>query len=139
MPDADLKKRLELFQELFVEARLSIEECKDAAGTKYFDEEAEAATEAVAEAVAAFSAILNDVHDQDQKNRVLRGNGLKIEQLKGELDMAIKGGHDHWFICAGQFASSPGKRHFNSDVVSDLPVNSCLCYVVHDCALHFSL
>ena len=95
MADADLNKRLEQFQELFVEARLSIEECQDAAGTKYFDEEAEAATDAVADAVAAFTAILNDIRDPDQKNRVLRGNGLKIEQLKGELDMALKGGHDH--------------------------------------------
>jgi hypothetical protein len=95
MPDSDLNKRLEQFQELFVEARLTIEDCNDAAGTKYFNEEAEAATEAVKEAVTAFSNILNDIEDEDQKNRVLRGNGLKVEQLKGELEMAVKGGHDH--------------------------------------------
>ncbi|CAB9518719.1 expressed unknown protein [Seminavis robusta] len=95
MPDKELKNRLEDFQELFVEARLCIEDCNDSAGTKYFDEEAEAATEAVEEAVAAFKALISDIEDEDQKNRILRGNGLKVEQLKGELEMAIKGGGDH--------------------------------------------
>lgn len=95
MADNDLKKRLDAFQDLFVEARLSIEDCTDSAGTKYFDEEAEAAQEAVDEAVGAFKTLIADIDDDDQKNSVLRGNGLKVEQLKGELQMALHGGHDH--------------------------------------------
>ena len=95
MADNDLKKRLDAFQDLFVEARLSIEDCTDSAGTKYFDEEAEAAQEAVDEAVEAFKTLIADIDDDDQKNSVLRGNGLKVEQLKGELQMALHGGHDH--------------------------------------------
>jgi hypothetical protein len=95
MPEQELNKRLGAFQDLFVEARLSIEDCADAADTTYFDEEAEAAKEAVDAAVAEFNGILKDLdeHDLDQKNRVLRGNGLKVEQLKGELQMAMNGGH----------------------------------------------
>jgi hypothetical protein len=93
MPDDQLNKRLDTFQELFVEARMCIEDAVDAAETTYFDEDAEAATEAVAAAVDEFNKILNDIEDADQKNRVLRSNGLKVEQLKGELQMAIKGGH----------------------------------------------
>lgn len=95
MADKDLNKRLDVFQDLFVEARLSIEDCNDAAETTYFDEEADAAKEAVDEAVQSFQALINDLDDADQKNRVLRGNGLKVEQLKGELQMALNGGHHH--------------------------------------------
>jgi hypothetical protein len=93
MPDDQLRKRVDTFQELFVEARMCIEDVVDAAETTYFDEDAEAAKEAVAAAVDEFNSILNDIEDVDQKNSVLRSNGLKVEQLKGELEMAIKGGH----------------------------------------------
>lgn len=95
MSDKDLNKRLDAFQELFVEARLSIEDCNDAAHTKYFDEEAETAKEAVEEAVKEFQTLIGDLDDEDQKTRVLRGNGLKVEQLKGELEMALNDGHHH--------------------------------------------
>lgn len=95
MSDKDLNKRLDAFQELFVEARLTIEDCNDAANTKYFDEEADTAKEAVEEAVKEFQTLIGDLDDEDQKTRVLRGNGLKVEQLKGELEMALNGGHHH--------------------------------------------
>jgi hypothetical protein len=94
MPDDQLNKRLDTFQELFVEARMCIEDAVDSAETTYFDEDAEAATESVEAAVDEFNKILNDIEDADQKNRVMRSNGLKVEQLKGELQMAIKGGHE---------------------------------------------
>mmetsp|Transcript_8602 Transcript_8602/g.19335 ORF Transcript_8602/g.19335 Transcript_8602/m.19335 type:complete len:159 (-) Transcript_8602:308-784(-) len=93
MADSELNKRLGTFQDLFVEARLCIDDVVDSAETTYFDEDAEAATEAVKLAVDEFEAIIKDVEDVDQKNRILRGNGLKVEQLKGELKMAIQGGH----------------------------------------------
>jgi len=93
MPDDELKNRLDAFQELFVEARMSIEDCSESAETTYFDEDAEAAREAVDEAVQAFERIIADIPDADQKNRVLRSNGLKVEQLKGELEMALNKGH----------------------------------------------
>ena len=91
MPEDELRDRLDAFQELFVEARLSIEDCTESA---YFDEDVEAAREAVDAAVQTFEQIIADIPDPDQKNRVLRSNGLKVEQLKGELEMAInKGNH----------------------------------------------
>jgi hypothetical protein len=93
MPDDELNKRVQAFQDLFVEARLCLEDVADSAETTYFDEDAEAATEAVAAAVDEFNGIITDIEDVDQKNRVLRSNGLKVEQLKGELEMALKGGH----------------------------------------------
>jgi hypothetical protein len=93
MPDDLLNKRLDAFQELFVEARYCIEDVIDSAETTYFDDDAKAAQEAVDVAVKEFTTLLNDIEDPDQKNLVLRGNGLKVEQLKGELEMAIKGDH----------------------------------------------
>jgi hypothetical protein len=93
MPEDELNKRVQTFQDLFVEARMCLEDVTDSAETTYFDEDAEAATEAVNAAVDEFNSIINEIEDADQKNRVLRTNGLKVEQLKGELEMAIKGGH----------------------------------------------
>jgi hypothetical protein len=93
MPEDELNKRLLAFTDLFVEARMCLEDVADSAETTYFDEDADAAMEAVAAAVDEFNSIINDIGDADQKNRVLRSNGLKVEQLKGELEMAIKGGH----------------------------------------------
>lgn len=95
LSESDIKKRLDDFQDLFVEARLCIEDVVESEGTKYFDEDAEAAQEAVAVAVQAFQNLIDDIESPDEKNRVLRGNGLKVEQLKGELALALEGGHDH--------------------------------------------
>jgi hypothetical protein len=93
MPEDELNKRVQTFQDLFVEARMCLEDVTDSAETTYFDEDAEAAMEAVKAAVDEFDNILNDIKDADQKTRLMRSNGLKVEQLKGELEMAIKGGH----------------------------------------------
>jgi len=93
MPEDEIKQRLEEFQEFFVEARYCIEDCTDAADSTYFDEEAQSAQEAVDKAVASFESLINDIQDVDQKNGILRSNGLKVEQLKGELQMALNGGH----------------------------------------------
>ena len=93
MPEDEIKQRLEEFQELFIEARYCIEDCTDAADSTYFDEEAQSAQEAVDKAVASFDSLINDIQDVDQKNGILRSNGLKVEQLKGELQMALNGGH----------------------------------------------
>ena len=93
MPEDEIKKRLDEFQELFVEARYCIEDATDAADSTYFDEEAQTAKEAVDKAVETFDSLINDIQDTDQKNGILRSNGLKVEQLKGELQMALSGGH----------------------------------------------
>jgi hypothetical protein len=45
--------------------------------------------------VKVFQTLIGDLDDEGQKTRVLRGNGLKVEQLKGELEMALNGGHHH--------------------------------------------
>ena len=93
MAEDELNKRLDKFQDLFVEARDSIEDVVDSAGSTYFDDDAKMAEQSVDLAVQEFQKLLDDLKDADQKNRILRSNGLKVEQLKGELEMALKGGH----------------------------------------------
>lgn len=97
MKEEDLKKKLDEFQDLFTEARLCIEDAEDAMETTYFDEEAETAKEAVSVACAAYTEIIEELlggdGDQDRANLVRRSNGLKVEQLKGELELTLTGGH----------------------------------------------
>ena len=93
MDAEELRGKLDNFQDLFVEARLCIEDARDSADTTYFDEEAEVAKDAVDGAMSAFNELVDELHDLDQKNSVLRSNGLKAEQLKGELQLVLTGGH----------------------------------------------
>jgi hypothetical protein len=95
MPEEELKQGLREFQDLFEEARYALEDATDSVGTTYFEEDSAVATEAVSAAVERFTTLIDAIPNMDQKNSILRGNGLKVEQLKGELEMALKGGHDH--------------------------------------------
>ena len=87
-----MRQRLQVFQDLFVEARLCIEDCEDSADSTYFDDDAEAAQTAVDEAVNNFEELLEEL-DDERRGSVRRGNGLKVEQLKGELQLVLDGGH----------------------------------------------
>ena len=93
LSDDDLRSRLNDFQDLFVEARLCIEDAQDSVETTYYDEDADAAKEAVEEAVKCFEDLIADITDLEQKNSVLRSNGLKVEQLKGELQLMLHADH----------------------------------------------
>ena len=92
LSEKEMRDRLNDFQDLFVEARLCIEDAVDAHDTTYFDEDAEEAKRAVDEALENFSALLEDCSDE-QRGEVQRGNGLKVEQLKEELKMALHADH----------------------------------------------
>ncbi|VEU35397.1 unnamed protein product [Pseudo-nitzschia multistriata] len=87
--------RLNEFQDLFVEARLCIDDAKDSVGTVYFEEDSEEAREAVEAAIECFETLVGEISDADEKNRVLRSNGLKVEQLRGELEMTLGEHDDH--------------------------------------------
>mmetsp|Transcript_15522 Transcript_15522/g.32141 ORF Transcript_15522/g.32141 Transcript_15522/m.32141 type:complete len:181 (+) Transcript_15522:70-612(+) len=90
-----IQVRLNEFQDLFVEARMCIDDVKDSVGTVYYEDDAEDARDAVDAAVKHFKTLLAEITDIDEKNKVLRSNGLKVEQLKGELELTLSGGHDH--------------------------------------------
>lgn len=92
----DVSKRLDEFQELFVEARYCIEDVTESVGTTYFEEDAELAKQAVDEAVKAFETLIQDLSDNvEEQTKILRSNGLKVEQLKGELQVALDAAGDH--------------------------------------------
>jgi len=90
-----IQVRLNEFQDLFVEARMCIDDVKDSLGTVYYDDDADDARDAVETAIKHFEALVKEITDIDEKNKVLRSNGLKVEQLKGELELTLSGGHDH--------------------------------------------
>jgi hypothetical protein len=94
MPDDEMNRRLNGFQDSFVVARDCIEDVLDTdKDDEYFEDNVTFAKDSVAAAIEDFNSILNDLDDPDQRNRVLRSNGLKVKQLEGELEMALKGGH----------------------------------------------
>ena len=69
----------------FAEAREEIEMAMDAKETVYFNEEAECARDAVAEVLEMFQGLLGKVTEKE-KASLQRSMGLKIEQLKAELE-----------------------------------------------------
>jgi len=83
------------FQDLFVEARMCIDDLKDAVGTVYYDDDAEETREAVEAAIACFETLLSEIPNLEDKNKIRRSNGLKVEQLKGELELTLNSDH-HW-------------------------------------------
>jgi hypothetical protein len=87
--DKDLRHRLNNFQDLFVEARLCIEDVVESKGSVYFDDDAVAAKEATEEAIAEYDSLLASL-DEEKRGEVQRGNGLKVAQLKAELELALE-------------------------------------------------
>ena len=106
----ELRREMDNLNDLFVEARDEIEYAEEAKETTYFNEEAEAAQEAVdgtfyfhgsrgislfylfceslAAAMGAYNQLLDKL-DDEAKQQLQRSNGLKMEQLKGELAMML--------------------------------------------------
>lgn len=68
----------------FAEAREEIEMAMESKETLYFDEEAECARAAVKEVLDLFNGLLCKLRESE-KEALQRSMGLKIEQLKAEL------------------------------------------------------
>ncbi|XP_010535114.1 PREDICTED: uncharacterized protein LOC104810483 [Tarenaya hassleriana] len=80
----DVNKAVDEINMKFAEAREEIEMAMESKETVYFDEEAECARAAVAEVVEMFERLLRRL-PEGQRAAVQRSMGLKIEQLKAEL------------------------------------------------------
>ena len=87
--DQDLRKRMDALADLFVEAREEIELADESKGSTYFNEEAEAAQEAVDAALAEYANILGEL-EEPQKGEFQRSNGLKMEQLRAEMELLLE-------------------------------------------------
>ncbi|KAL0701479.1 hypothetical protein Bca4012_057601 [Brassica carinata] len=80
----DVNKVVDEINLKFAEAREEIEMAMDAKETVYFNEEAECARAAVAEVMEMFEGLLGKVTEKE-KSSLQRSMGLKMEQLKAEL------------------------------------------------------
>ncbi|CAN6938205.1 unnamed protein product [Brassica oleracea] len=80
----DVNKVVDEINLKFAEAREEIEMAMDAKETVYFNEEAECARAAVAEVMEMFEGLLGKV-TEEEKSSLQRSMGLKMEQLKAEL------------------------------------------------------
>lgn len=80
----DVNKAVDEINLKFVEAREEIEMAMESKETVYFDEEAECARAAVAEVLEMFEGLLRRL-PEGERAALQRSMGLKIEQLKAEL------------------------------------------------------
>ncbi|XP_010428001.1 PREDICTED: uncharacterized protein LOC104712738 [Camelina sativa] len=80
----DVNKVVDEINLKFAEAREEIEMAMDSKETVYFNEEAECARAAVTEVLEMFEGLLGKVTEKE-KASLQRSMGLKIEQLKAEL------------------------------------------------------
>ncbi|KAI5073871.1 hypothetical protein GOP47_0011884 [Adiantum capillus-veneris] len=81
----DYKSEVDEINSKFAEARDEIEMAMESKETVYFDEEARTAREAVQLVLNKYQTLVAKLPDPD-KGSVQRSMGLKMEQLKAELD-----------------------------------------------------
>ncbi|GMY29487.1 embryogenesis-like protein [Fagus crenata] len=82
--ESDQNKVVDMINLKFAEAREEIEMAMESKETVYFDEEAECARVAVKEVLDMFEGLLAKL-SETQRAALQRSMGLKIEQLKAEL------------------------------------------------------
>ncbi|KAJ0025439.1 hypothetical protein Pint_07864 [Pistacia integerrima] len=82
--ELDYNKEVDMINLKFAEAREEIEMAMDSKETVYFNEEAECARDAVKEVLDRFEGLLGKLKESE-KEALQRSMGLKIEQLKAEL------------------------------------------------------
>ncbi|CAH9101602.1 unnamed protein product [Cuscuta europaea] len=81
----DTDREVDTINLKFAEAREDIESAMESKETLYFDEEAECARNAVNEVLELYEGLLAKLPEKE-KGAVQRSMGLKIEQLKAEID-----------------------------------------------------
>ncbi|XAR48633.1 hypothetical protein NMG60_11031513 [Bertholletia excelsa] len=81
----DTSKEVDEINLKFAEAREEIEMALESKETVYFNEEAECARDAVKEVLVMYEKLLAKL-PENEKGAIQRSMGLKIEQLKAELE-----------------------------------------------------
>lgn len=80
----ELRSKLNRFQDLFVEARLSIKDAEESLDTTYFEEDLAEAKQATEAAMKAYREILGEV-DKAKSEEIERANAMKLKQLQEEF------------------------------------------------------
>ncbi|XP_061967886.1 embryogenesis-like protein [Populus nigra] len=84
VPLLDVDREVDMINLKFAEAREEIDMASESKETVYFDEEAECARAAVKEVTDMFEGLLGKL-PESEKAALQRSMGLKMEQLKAEL------------------------------------------------------
>ncbi|KAF9292560.1 hypothetical protein BGZ68_003466 [Mortierella alpina] len=82
---ADIEKGVQNITDLFMVARDELEYADEARGSVYYNDDKETARQAVQECLTSYDELLKDLDDA-QKLDVQRKIGLKIMELKSQLD-----------------------------------------------------
>ena len=82
----DLAKDLEALNDSFVTARDEIEMAREDVGTTYLNDQYLQAQECTTEVLEKWQAILSRL-DEEEKGKLVRSMGMKIEQLKAEFSL----------------------------------------------------
>ncbi|KAL6765129.1 hypothetical protein V8C86DRAFT_3128282 [Haematococcus lacustris] len=86
---ADYNADVEAINALFSEAREEIEYAKEEAETVYFNESVAEARRVTEACLARWDALVARLPD-DERSKLQRSMGLKMEQLKAEFDLVAK-------------------------------------------------
>ncbi|XP_011042913.1 PREDICTED: uncharacterized protein LOC105138514 [Populus euphratica] len=84
VPLLDVNREVDMINLKFADAREEIDMASESKDTVYFDEEAECARAAVKEVMDMFEGLLGKL-PESEKAALQRSMGLKMEQLKAEL------------------------------------------------------
>ncbi len=83
---------VETINEKFTEARDELEYAKEEVGTVYYNEAAQEARAVVEATLSMFSGLLDKLQE-DEKQKLQRSMGMKMEQLKVSVIRAVKDAH----------------------------------------------
>ena len=102
MSDDEIRRRLDMFQDLYVVARDCMEDLVTAQGNEETNDEDDDdendeffqrvsfVQDSVQVAMKEYNKLLNDLNNNDeQKNRIIRTHGFKVKQLELELAMLL--------------------------------------------------
>ncbi|KAG0048247.1 hypothetical protein BGZ83_006776 [Gryganskiella cystojenkinii] len=81
----DVDKHVQTITDQFIEARDELEYAEEARGSVYYNDDKETARQAVQQCLDTYDNLLKEL-DNDQKLDVQRKIGLKIMELKSQLD-----------------------------------------------------
>mmetsp|Transcript_11617 Transcript_11617/g.36784 ORF Transcript_11617/g.36784 Transcript_11617/m.36784 type:complete len:136 (+) Transcript_11617:480-887(+) len=81
-------KIVEQINDMFIEARDEIEMAVESKDTVYFNEEAEIAIKATEECLALYKDLIEKL-EPDERGVVQRSMGMKMEQLRAELETSL--------------------------------------------------
>ncbi|XP_034251253.1 uncharacterized protein LOC117651371 [Thrips palmi] len=84
--DSDVQKRVEDISHKFKEAMELLEDARGSVGTVYFSEDMTDAENAIQEVLSDYDALMKEMNE-DQKRSVVRTIGLKMEELKAQVQM----------------------------------------------------